>query len=129
MGKELNYVVCPDCKEVFDDYGKFEIKKTFLGYHLLVCSKCDLTFRYPSTIPHLKILVITILGLFLCSCLFALFVGIGVLVPVLLFAITIVIMSAITIKTLIGIFVDYSIKKRVPIDYKCRFYNTSKYSE
>ena len=129
MGKELNYVVCPDCKETFDDYGKFEIKKAPLGYHLFVCSKCNSTFRYPSTIPHLRILVISILGLFLCSCLFAIFIGIGEFVPVLLFAVTIIIMSAIAIKTLIGIFVDYSIKKRIPIDYKCRFYNTSKYSE
>lgn len=68
MSKELKYVECPNCGEVFDDTAKFYAHRDPVGINSFKCLHCWKEFKYPSHVNYVMNIVVAVLIL---SCLFA----------------------------------------------------------
>lgn len=128
MSKELKYVECPNCGEVFDDSDKFIEKKTFLNHHKFTCQNCDYSFKYPSNRPYFR-------NFLICLAISVVFGGLVSVIAEnmseddLFMAITIplvlgLIINAYMVEGLLGGISNKLLENKVPYNYKKRLHNT-----
>lgn len=120
MSKELKYVECPNCGEVFDDTGKFFYTGSFWGWHKFTCNECDYVFKYPTSRHYFALsllwwLIMTVLQSIMMLGEEVAFV---VILPYL-------VLCVISFRDFWGGLINhFSLKKNVPWDYTVRLFNT-----
>lgn len=63
MSKELKYVECPNCGEVFDDSDKFKKGFDAIGINTFRCLNCQKDFKYPSNKNYIVNIVLVVFAL------------------------------------------------------------------